>query len=194
MRKLRLPGINAPTTAGKVEQLRSYLYQLADQLNQILDTQSTGTVQVRTEEPETLFARIKPLILRSADITNAIASKLKNTFVQTSQLEDGQFALQGSLNGLHIHTAAADENCRLRITTNLSSFLEGGGSQLFFIFGTDGGVPVHTALLVEGDGTLEWDHGIGAITTEDETGSVVLCPENPTATFTVLSPAPFTLT
>lgn len=193
MRKLRLPGINAPTTAGKVEQLRSYLYQLADQLNQILDTQSTGTVQVRTEEPETLFARIKPLILRSADITNAIASKLKNTFVQTSQLEDGQFALQGSLNGLHIHTAAADENCRLRITTNLSSFLEGGGSQLFFIFGTDGGVPVHMVLRADRDGTLECDRAAD-ITADPDTGQVYITTAHPADQLTVLSPAPFTLT
>lgn len=192
MRKLRLPGINAPTAAGKVEQIRSYLYQLADQLNQILDQQPAATVQMQLEEPETLFARIKPLILRSADIADSIRTQLKNTFIQKTQLETETLTLHGSLNGLHIHSAAVDESHTVRIGTKFSAFAEGEDRQVFFLFGTDGTVPVHAVLQVTQDGHVNCDHTPGGITVEEDTGTVVLQMDNG-GCVTLLSADAFTL-
>ena len=40
--KLPYPKLDAPTDSGKLEQLRSYLYQLVEQLNLLLDERQTA--------------------------------------------------------------------------------------------------------------------------------------------------------
>ena len=79
------PKISATTTEGKVEQVKSYLYQLADQLKWALSTidNSTQVVQQGSKggktvsnknadtEAQATFNSIKSLIITSADVVNA---------------------------------------------------------------------------------------------------------------------------
>lgn len=81
--ELRLPNINAPTTDGKVEQIRSYLYQFIEQLQWALkniDTANTTVVvqaarstapTTKAADPHTTFDAIKPLIIKSAEVIDA---------------------------------------------------------------------------------------------------------------------------
>lgn len=94
------PKISATTTEGKVEQVKSYLYQLVDQLKYALSTiNSTQVVQQGSKgnavskqtsdsEAESTFNSIKSLIITSADIVEAyyevINEKLVGSYVAKS--------------------------------------------------------------------------------------------------------------
>lgn len=85
---LRLPNITEKSTEGKVLQIQSYLYQMADQLKFALDTLEGGstssnivaapTISGRSSEKEAInnFNEIKALIIKSADIVNAYYDKI----------------------------------------------------------------------------------------------------------------------
>ena len=47
MSKLRLPAINAPTVEGKLEQIRSYLFQLTEYINQLPAVEEDGENAVK---------------------------------------------------------------------------------------------------------------------------------------------------
>ena len=99
---IRLPQINAPTEKEQLAQTRSYLFYLAEQLQWALNNLETSksTVVVgsaakslvptthSTESPESTFASIKALIIKSADIVNAyydeIHKKLEGLYVAQS--------------------------------------------------------------------------------------------------------------
>lgn len=83
---IRLPNINAPTEAGQLSQMRSYLYQFAEQLQWALNTlekgtstedvvlkNSVGEMVEKTEvaKAQDTFNSIKDLIIKSADIVEA---------------------------------------------------------------------------------------------------------------------------
>ena len=86
---IRLPNINANTDRGQLEQIRSYLYQFAEQmqwaLNNLQNGQTSNAVQTvniaganipvpvkeDTENKINNFAQIKALIIKSADIVDA---------------------------------------------------------------------------------------------------------------------------
>ena len=95
------PKISATTTEGKVEQVKSYLYQLADQLKWALSTLDGGTQVIQQgnkgkvvssqntdTEAQATFNSIKSLIITSADIVNAyyeiINEKLVGSYVAKS--------------------------------------------------------------------------------------------------------------
>lgn len=83
------PNINAPTEAGRLEQVRSYLYQISEQLNWALNTietdtsnrilevskQNSGSSQ-SPEEVQSNFNSIKALIIKSADIVEEYYDKI----------------------------------------------------------------------------------------------------------------------
>lgn len=190
-RKLRYPTMNAPTQGGKVEQLRSYLYQLTDQLNWLLEDSAGRGDSQEKESTEVLFARLKPMIMQSGDIAAAIFLKLKKSFIQPQQLEEESFALRGSINGLHIHTAQPDENGDIRIKTKFAAFGTGSGRQQFFLFGGDGQQPMHAMVQVAADGSLYVDHG--GCTLRTEGGELVLTVEESGSCFTFLSPEAFSI-
>ena len=86
---IRLPNITAPTEAGKLQQIQSYMHQLVEQLNWALnniDTIGGGSnpVPVKTgvaapttkDDPISNFNSIKGLIIKSADIVNAYYEKI----------------------------------------------------------------------------------------------------------------------
>lgn len=83
---IRMPNITAPDSAGQVAQMRSYLYQFAEQLQWALNTMekgigaeavelknAVGEVVEKTEEAKAqdTFNSIKDLIIKSADIVEA---------------------------------------------------------------------------------------------------------------------------
>lgn len=97
---IRLPNITATTEKGQLEQIRSYLYQFAQQLSWALGTIETQakeaktTVQATTEQKNAVeqaqatFTEVKSLIIKSADIVNAyyeeINRRLEGVYVAES--------------------------------------------------------------------------------------------------------------
>lgn len=96
------PKISAATNEGKLEQIKSYLYQLADQLKFALSSidnethvlqqggkdSKSGSSQVNKNDSEATFNSIKALIISSADVVNAyyevINEKLSGSYVAKS--------------------------------------------------------------------------------------------------------------
>lgn len=96
---IRLPVISAQTEAGQLAQVKSYLYQLAEQLKWALDTVETQTKDTveqaiiaagpsEMKTPENTFNSIKALIIKSADIVDAyyeeVSRRLEGQYVATS--------------------------------------------------------------------------------------------------------------
>jgi hypothetical protein len=86
---INYPKITSDSDKGKLEQIRAYLYQLADQLkwalNSLEDKVSESAIQSYTsaktgqeEDAQTTFSSIKALIIKSADIVNAYSEEIKN--------------------------------------------------------------------------------------------------------------------
>lgn len=88
---IRFPNITAPTEAGKLQQLQSYMHQLVEQLNWALNTIDTSGgagyvvreaqkagASSQTDDPISSFNSIKGLIIKSADIVNAYYEKIDN--------------------------------------------------------------------------------------------------------------------
>ena len=100
--QIRTPNITAATDRERLMQIQSYLYQMAQQLQWAFDTIQTGsggggqpvvqqtkTIYVSTnQDPETTFAGIKDLIIKSAEIVDAyyeeIDSRLDGIYVAKS--------------------------------------------------------------------------------------------------------------
>lgn len=84
-----LPNITATTDAGRLQQLQSYMHQLAQQLNWALNTveavrQSPIPVPenkaLPAKEAESTFESIKALIIKSADIVKAYEDTIESNF------------------------------------------------------------------------------------------------------------------
>ncbi len=99
---IRLPQINGPTEKEQLTQVKSYLYQLATQLQWALKNIDTTTTVVQSPIPRSLlpasesssidakatFGSIKSLIIKSAEIVDAyyeeINKKLESAYVASS--------------------------------------------------------------------------------------------------------------
>ena len=90
---LRYPNITGISEKEQISQIRTYLYQLVDELQfSINDSQSTSDIVSTTQKNSvtaqnssnvnatTIFAALKPLIIKSADIVDAYYDKLTNKF------------------------------------------------------------------------------------------------------------------
>lgn len=89
---IRLPNITATTEAGKLEQIHSYLYQFAEQLNWALSTfesaENSGGIVVTTSngtgaavvKKVSSFNELKDLIVSSADFVESMASEIKQIY------------------------------------------------------------------------------------------------------------------
>lgn len=88
---IRLPNITAKDEAGQIQQVRTYLYQLAQQLNWALNTvesaqSGTGNPPVvidkgvAQQDAESTFNSIKALIIKSADIVKAYEETIFTDF------------------------------------------------------------------------------------------------------------------
>lgn len=89
---INVPKITALNDSGKIEQIRSYLYQLAEQLKWALNSIESGgtkvlhkgstatSVAVAEEETQATFNSIKALIIKSADIVEAYSEEINRKF------------------------------------------------------------------------------------------------------------------
>ena len=90
---IRLPNINATSDSGQLAQIRSYLYQFAEQMNWALNTlqsdqgnesvvllNKSGEEVTQTSENDAIakFNDIKSLIIKSADIVDAYYEEIDN--------------------------------------------------------------------------------------------------------------------
>lgn len=106
---IRLPNITGKTEAEQLTQIKSYLYQFAEQLQWALKTVETGSsanivqqsntpVSVAKDDPVSNFNQLKGLIVKSADIVEAyyekIDSLLKLSGDYTASSEFGTFREQ----------------------------------------------------------------------------------------------------
>lgn len=94
------PNITSPTEAGRLEQVRSYLYQMAEQLNfalnavetkmesVVLETSKQSSGDPTPDEALKNFSSIKALIIKSADIVDEyyekISKRLEGMYVASS--------------------------------------------------------------------------------------------------------------
>lgn len=111
---IRLPNITANTTEGQLQQMRSYLYQFAEQLNWALNNLETEGSSVSTAssggkgataESEKIdsvntFNAVKSLIIKSADIVNAYYEEINRRLegIYVAQSEFGTYSEQTSQN------------------------------------------------------------------------------------------------
>jgi protein subunit release factor A len=108
---IRFPDITAKDEAGQLQQVKSYLYQLVNQLNFALSAIESGSesskipanaasATAKKEDPVDSFNQIKSLIIKSADIINVyseeISKKLKGMYV--SQSDFGTYSEQTTSN------------------------------------------------------------------------------------------------
>jgi hypothetical protein len=93
---INVPKITAQSDAGKIEQIRSYLFQLADQLKWALNSiEKGGTASLQTagtatgtansvaeadKQAQATFNSIKALIIKSADIVEAYSEGINKKF------------------------------------------------------------------------------------------------------------------
>lgn len=116
MINLRLPNITAQDERGKLEQIRSYLYQFAQELNWALSNidskaeEATQRVEATTaqkdavEQAQATFSEVKSLIIKSADIVNAyydaMSYKLNGEYVAQSDfgtyMQDTSLTINGN--------------------------------------------------------------------------------------------------
>lgn len=91
--ELRLPNIQGGTAAEQVAQMKSYMYQLVEQLNWALNTVESaqsgntsapvayqGSKPSTAQEAEDTFNSIKALIIKSADIVKAYEETIRTDF------------------------------------------------------------------------------------------------------------------
>lgn len=109
---IRQPNITAQTTQEQVLQMRSYLYQLSEQLNWALNTvnggasgdnvilpQGTAATGGGSVNPAATFAAIKGLIIKSADIVNAYSESIGKNL-------EGRYVAQSDFGEYREETAA----------------------------------------------------------------------------------------
>ena len=117
------PRITAQSDRERLQQIQSYLYQMAGQLQWAFSTLETGTTGVTVssaapqtarsesgaaENPKATFAALKDLIIKSADIVEAyydtISAKLEGKYVAQSDFgifaEETRLELEGTSSGI----------------------------------------------------------------------------------------------
>lgn len=109
----RYPNITGATEREQIAQLKSYLHQFVDQLQWAMNNIESPQIKVvntpsssaalptsprSTADPQVLFAEIKPLIIKSADIVEAFYEEINNRFVgrYVAQSDFGMFEEQTS--------------------------------------------------------------------------------------------------
>ena len=128
---IRLPNINSATEQGQLSQMRSYLYQLVEQLNWALNTVQDGAVQTVVQpmtaptssgtaaaekEAQDTFNSIKSLIIKSADIVNA--------YYETMRLRmDGEYVAESDF-GVYRRTTAAELSATIDSVNQLYTDLQ----------------------------------------------------------------------
>lgn len=107
---IRFPNITGATEAEQLNQIKSYLHQLVQQLNWALSTIGSGTGSAGSAEPsmgdinEQTFYELKALLIKSSDMLNGyyekINQKLEGQYVPQSEFEAYKKSVSGVLDGL----------------------------------------------------------------------------------------------
>lgn len=134
---IRLPNITGKTEAEQLTQIKSYLYQFAEQLQWALSSVETGNnstaaVQktssgdvAKKEDPVSTFTQLKGLIIKSADIVTAYYEKIDNLLKlsgeYTASSDFGKFK-EETLNQLSATNTQIQQNI-----TNLQSIYDENG-------------------------------------------------------------------
>lgn len=161
---IRLPNINASTEEGQLMQIKSYLYQFAEQLKYAFSTLEAGGTTAgdaeqqiisapaeETATPGSTFNSIKSLIIKSADIVNAyyeeINRRLEGEYVaqsefgtyseQTSQIiSENAAAIERVFNNIQQITSELEEVKNTLIEVN--AYMKSG-----LLAYDDNGVPIY---------------------------------------------------
>lgn len=119
---IRQPNISADTPDQQLLQMRSYLYQLAQQLNWAFSTVSAGdggssggTPQTQTVtvagnakiDPQNTFSAVKGLIMKSADIVNAYSEIIEKR-IQGGYLSRSDFGTYSEHTSQQIHESSTN--------------------------------------------------------------------------------------
>lgn len=103
---IRLPNITATNPEGQLSQMRSYIYQFAEQMQWALNTMGDGTVSQSVElknsagkvidnseeaKAQDTFNSIKDLIIKSADIVQAYYEKMDLLYLQGEYVAESDF-------------------------------------------------------------------------------------------------------
>jgi hypothetical protein len=114
MINIRLPNITAQTDKGQLEQIRSYLYQFAQELNWALGNIDSKAEEVTkkveanqeqkdaAEQAQATFSEVKSLIIKSADIVNAY-------YEEISYRLDGMYVAESDFGAYKQETSAVLE-------------------------------------------------------------------------------------
>ena len=120
--QIQTPNITAADDRQRLQQIQSYLYRMAGQLQWAFDHLQAGTLPVSAsqparnagkqagakEDPVSTFAALKNLIIKSADIVNAyydeISSRLEGLYVAQSDFgiyaQETQLEIRGNSEGI----------------------------------------------------------------------------------------------
>lgn len=169
MMDIRMPNITASTPQGQMEQVRSYLFQLVQQLNFSLKTVEDkateaqnavqGAEKDEVAQAQGTFNAIKSMIIKSADIVNAyyevINAKLRGEYVaqgdfgafkQTTEaeLEANSEAIQQSYTNLQqllteLEARVREISANAYIRSGLLGYYEDGPNEGAPIYGIEVG-------------------------------------------------------
>lgn len=159
---IQTPNITATSDRERLQQIQSYLYKMAGQLQwafSILETGTSGVTQtvVQTaqkaseESPANTFAGIKNLIIKSADIVNAFYTEISNrlegkyvaqsdfgTYTEETALEIRQNNLGINQLFANIRTLSDTVDELYNSTVDANAYLKSG-----LLYETEAGVPVY---------------------------------------------------
>lgn len=180
---IRLPNIDSNTVAGQIAQMRSYMYQMVEQLNWALSTLETGTQEAvatvlksssaNSPDPDkalSTFNSIKSLIIKSADIIDAYSEEIKTNL-------SGEYVAQSEYGTYTQKTDAAIEQNSQRLSTiytNLQS-IESAVDEISSIVLSTYAYINSGELYTDGDGFPVYGLEVGQRNTytDDETGEEV---------------------
>lgn len=158
MNEIRFPNINGGSEAAQLQQVKSYLHQLVEQLNFALtdvenraaapaNSKTSGSSKASTEkDAQSTFSSIKALIIKSADIVNAyydeINKRLEGVYVAESDF--GVYAEQTSQDIQANSTSIASLYTNIQtIITDVERLVKANAYIKSGLLYEDAGVPVY---------------------------------------------------
>lgn len=162
---LRLPSITGATEREQLSQIKSYLYQLTQQLQWALNTVETASapnkvasqasqnviVQSKEEDAEVTFNSLKSLIIKSADIVDAyyeeIGKRLSGSYVASSDFGTFVDETESKLdaNSTNIKQSYADIKKIISDVEDLNFSLSESQAHIKsgLLYNDDNGIPVY---------------------------------------------------
>ena len=135
---IRLPNITAKTEKEQLEQIKSYLFQFAQQLNWALSNIDSKADEAKTkveattqqkdavEQAQATFSEVKSLIIKSADIVNAYYEEISHRL-------DGDYVAQSEFGTYKEQTSATFEANSKEVSIrfdNQQTIIEGIGADV----------------------------------------------------------------